>query len=135
MPFSVVVQGGLVPAFAHWLDVPMRTITRPWSVDVRFPEEPDGLHRFRVSRAAPAVGRAIEDLPCGEDAWVIFIIRHGRLVPARSDTRMEPGDEVLVLADPDEVPALKKLFTARRSGHHHAERRPGGGTRELAPTG
>ncbi len=132
--FSVVVQGGFVPALAHRLDVPLRTIDpEPWSLGVRFREEPEGLHRFRVSRAAPAAGRAIEDLPCGEDAWVIFIIRHGRLVPARSDTRMEPGDEVLVLADPDEVPALKKLFTARRSGHHHAERRPAGGTRELAP--
>jgi hypothetical protein len=45
---------------------------------------------------------------------------------------MEPGDEVLVLADPDEVPALKKLFTARRSGHHHAERRPAGAPARLA---
>jgi potassium/hydrogen antiporter len=132
--FSVVVQGGFVPALAHRLNVPLRTIDpEPWSLGVRFREEPEGLHRFRVSRGAPAVGGAIEDLPCGEDAWVIFIIRHGRLVPARSDTRMEPGDEVLVLADPDEVPALKKLFTARRSGHHHAERRPAEAPAKLAP--
>ena len=125
--FSVVVQGGFVPALAHRLNVPLRTIDpEPWSLGVRFREEPEGLHRFRVSRGAPAAGGTIEDLPCGEHAWVIFIIRHGRLVPARSDTRMEPGDEVLVLADPDEVPALKKLFTARRSGHHHAGRRPAG---------
>jgi cell volume regulation protein A len=131
--FSVVIQGGFVPALAHRLNVPLRTIDpEPWSLGVRFREEPEGLHRFRVSRGAPAVGGAIEDLPCGEDAWVIFIIRHGRLVPARSDTRMEPGDEVLVLADPDEVPALKKLFTARRSGHHHAERRPAGAPARLA---
>jgi potassium/hydrogen antiporter len=131
--FSVVVQGGFVPALAHRLNVPLRTIDpEPWSLGVRFREEPEGLHRFRVSRGAPTVGRAIEDLPCGEDAWVIFIIRHGRLVPARSDTRMEPGDEVLVLADPDEVPALKKLFTARRSGRHHADRRPAGAPARLA---
>ncbi len=132
--FSVVVQGGFVPALAHRLNVPLRTIDpEPWSLGVRFREEPEGLHRFRVSRGAPAVGGAIEDLPCGENAWVIFIIRHGRLVPARSDTRMEPGDEVVVLADPDEVPALKKLFTARRSGHHHAGRRPAGAPARLAP--
>jgi potassium/hydrogen antiporter len=131
--FSVVVQGGFVPALAHRLNVPLRTIDpEPWSLGVRFREEPEGLHRFRVSRGAPAVGGVIEDLPCGENAWVIFIIRHGRLVPARSDTRMEPGDEVLVLADPDEVPALKKLFTARRSAHHHAERRPAGAPARLA---
>jgi cell volume regulation protein A len=93
---------------------------------VRFREEPEGLHRFRVSRGAPAAGMSIEELPCGEDAWIIFMIRHGRLVPARSDTRIEAADEVLVLAGPDEVPALKKLFTARRSAHRHAERRRAG---------
>ena len=121
--FSVVVQGGFVPALAHRLNVPLRTIDpEPWSLGVRFREEPEGLHRFRVARGAPAVGTSIEDLPYGQNAWVIFIIRHGRLVPARSDTRMETGDEVLVLADPAEVPALRKLFAARRADHHHAER-------------
>jgi cell volume regulation protein A len=125
--FSVAVQGGFVPTLAHRLNVPLRTIDpEPWSLGVRFREEPEGLHRFRVSRGAPAAGMSIEDLPCGEDAWIIFIIRHGRLVPARSDTRIEPADEVLVLAGPDEVPALKKLFTARRSAHRHAERRLAG---------
>ena len=125
--FSVVVQGGFVPTIAHRLNIPLRTIDpEPWSLGVRFREEPEGLHRFRASRGAPAVGTSIEDLPFGEDAWVFFIIRHGRLVPARSDTRIEAGDEVLVLADPAEVPALKKLFIARRSGHRHTERRPAG---------
>ena len=126
--FSVVVQGGFVPALAHRLRVPLRTIDpEPWSLGVRFREEPEGLHRFRVSKGSPAAGMSIEDLPCGENAWVIFIIRHGRLVPARSDTRMQPGDEVLVLADPDEVPRLKKVFTAPRSAENqHAERRRGG---------
>jgi potassium/hydrogen antiporter len=113
--FSVVVQGGFVPALAHRLNVPLRTIDpEPWSLGVRFREEPEGLHRFRVGKASPAAGTTIEDLPCGENAWVIFLIRHGRLVPARSDTRMEPGDEVLVLAESDDLPALKKLFTTVR---------------------
>jgi potassium/hydrogen antiporter len=110
--FSVVFQGGLVPVAAHRLHVPLRTVDpEPWSLGVRFREEPEGLHRFRVSKGAPAAGRSIEDLPCGDDAWVIFIVRHGRLVPARSDTRIHPGDEVVVLTGADEVPALKKAFT------------------------
>ena len=125
--FSVAVQGGFVPALAHRLNVPLRTIDpEPWSLGVRFREEPEGLHRFRVARAAPAVGVSIADLPCGDDIWVIFIIRHGRLVAARSDTRVAAGDEVVVLADPAEVPALKKLFTARRTDHHQTERARGG---------
>jgi potassium/hydrogen antiporter len=128
--FSVVVQGGLVPAAAHRLHVPLRTVDpEPWSLGVRFREEPEGLHRFRVSKGSPAAGRSIEDLPCGDNAWVIFIVRHGRLVPARSDTRIQPGDEVVVLADADEVPALKKAFTAPHAPEHqHSERGRGGTT-------
>jgi cell volume regulation protein A len=87
-----------------------------------------------VARGAAAVGVSIADLPCGDDIWVIFIIRHGRLVAARSDTQVEAGDEVLVLADPAEVPALKKLFTARRSGHRNTERRPAGASARQEPT-
>ena len=112
--FSVVVQGGFVPSLAHRLHVPLRIIEpEPWSLGVRFQEEPEGLHRFVVGRSAPADGLTLADLPCGDDVWVIFINRNGQLVPARADTRLEAGDEVLVLTEGDETPGLNELF---RSG-------------------
>ena len=47
---SVVVQGGLVPTFARLLRVPMRLVDpEPWSLGVRFRDEPDGLHRYVVA--------------------------------------------------------------------------------------
>jgi potassium/hydrogen antiporter len=112
--FSVVVQGGFVPSLAHRLHVPLRIIEpEPWSLGVRFQEEPEGLHRFAVGRSGPADGLTLADLPCGDDVWVIFIIRDGQLVPARADTRLEAGDEVLILTEGDETPGLNELF---RSG-------------------
>jgi cell volume regulation protein A len=109
--FSVVVQGGFVPALATRLHVPLRIIEpEPWSLGVRFREEPEGLHRFVVGRSAPADGSTLAGLSCGDDAWVIFIIRDGQLVPARAGTRLEAGDEVLLLAEDDEVPGLAELF-------------------------
>ena len=112
--FSVVVQGGFVPSLAHRLHVPLRIIEpEPWSLGVRFREEPEGLHRFVVGRSAPADGLTLADLPCGDDVWVIFINRDGQLVPARADTRLEAGDEVLVLTEGEETPGLNELF---RSG-------------------
>ncbi|HEY2518996.1 MAG TPA: potassium/proton antiporter [Streptosporangiaceae bacterium] len=115
--FSVVIQGGSVPALAHRLRVPLRIIEpEPWSLGVRFREEPEGLHRFVVARSAPADGSTLADLSCGDDAWVIFIIRDGQLVPARADTRLSAGDEVLLLAEDDEVPGLKELFTRAPEG-------------------
>jgi potassium/hydrogen antiporter len=110
--FSVVVQGGLVPALAHRLRIPLRTVEpEPWSLGVRFQEEPEGLHRYQVAAGSAADGATVDSLPCGEDAWVSFVIREGRLVPVRADTRIRAGDEVLVLAE--DAPHLEAVFTQR----------------------
>jgi potassium/hydrogen antiporter len=110
--FSVTLQGGLVPAIAHKLRIPLRTVEpEPWSLGVRFSEEPEGLHRYHVAEGSPADGSAIGDLPCGENVWVSLIIRDGNLVTADSDTAMRAGDDVLVLADPDDTPTLVRLFS------------------------
>ncbi len=55
--FSVTVQGGLVPTLAHRLRIPLRTVEpEPWSLGVRFSEEPEGLHRYHVAPGAAADG-------------------------------------------------------------------------------
>jgi cell volume regulation protein A len=109
--FSVTLQGGLVPALAHRLRIPLRTVDpEPWSLGVRFSEEPEGLHRYRVVAGAPADGASINELPCGENVWVSLVIRDGSLV-ADGDTALQAGDEVLVLGDPDDGPVLDRLFT------------------------
>src|ERR1700749_3255051 len=53
--FSVTVQGGLVPTLAHRLGIPLRTVEpEPWSLGVRFSEEPEGLHRYHVVAGSAA---------------------------------------------------------------------------------
>lgn len=108
--FSVIVQGGLVPALARRLRIPLRVVEpEPWSLGVRFQEEPEGLHRYRVMAGSAADGTILDDLPCGEDVWVSFVIRRGRLLPVHGDTELRAGDEVLVLAE--ETPELAACFT------------------------
>jgi len=110
--FSVTVQGGLVPTLAHRLGIPLRTVEpEPWSLGVRFSEEPEGLHRYHVAAGSAADGSPVSDLPCGEDVWVSLIIRDGNLVTPTDDMTLRAGDDVLVLAEPDEAPALDRLFT------------------------
>jgi cell volume regulation protein A len=100
--FSVLVQGGLVPAVARRCGVPMRVVEpEPWSVGMRLRHEPEGLRRFVVSAGAPADGVAIRDLALGEDVWISFVSRDGHLVRVNGDTVLEAGDEVLALVDPD----------------------------------
>src|ERR1700724_331079 len=110
--FSVTIQGGLVPALAHRLGIPLRTVEpEPWSLGVRFSEEPEGLHRYHVAAGATADGSTVGDLPCGENAWVSLVIRDGALLNVAADTALQADDDVLVLADPDETPALEHYFT------------------------
>lgn len=111
--FSVIVQGGLVPALTRRLGIPLRVVEpEPWSLGVRFQEEPEGLHRYQVAAGSAADGAVVDDLPCGEDVWVSFVIRDGRLVPVRSGTELRAGDEVLVLADED-APGLRAVFARK----------------------
>jgi cell volume regulation protein A len=111
--FSVTVQGGLVPALAQRLGIPLRSIEpEPWSLGIRFSEEPEGLHRYHVAADSAADGSAVSSLPCGDNAWVSLVIRDGALLPVGGDTILQAGDDVLVLADPDESSALERYFTA-----------------------
>ncbi|HVX44541.1 MAG TPA: cation:proton antiporter [Mycobacteriales bacterium] len=110
--FSVIVQGGLVPAVAGALRLPMRMVEpEPWSLGVRLRDEPSGAHRFVIAPGSAADGHCVHDLAAlpGE-AWISFIVRAGQLVPVTGDTRLQAGDEVLVLADPDLRDELAQTF-------------------------
>jgi cell volume regulation protein A len=111
--FSVVVQGGLVPFAARLLRVPMRPVEpEPWALGVRLRDEPSGVHQLTVTAGSPADGRSVVELaglPGG--AWVSFIVRDGQLVPVKAGTRLRPGDNVLVQADPGLHDKLTRAFT------------------------
>jgi potassium/hydrogen antiporter len=117
--FSVIVQGGLVPTVAARLGVPMRTVEpEPWSLGVRFRNEPRGLDRHVVAAGSPADGCRIGDLEVGEDVWISFVIRDDQLVPVRGSTILRAGDEILALTDPERGPDLAPIFTPRPGTGH-----------------
>ncbi|HEX4830796.1 MAG TPA: potassium/proton antiporter [Trebonia sp.] len=112
--FSVTIQGGLVPGLASRLRIPLRTVEpEPWSLGVRLREQPEGLHRYQVGAGSPADGTTVGDLAGGEDTWVSLVVRDGTLLTPGDDTRLEPGDEVLLLSPPDNAEAIERLFRAR----------------------
>lgn len=111
--FSVLVQGGLVPFVARRLRLPVHLRQpEPWSLGLRFRDEPQGIHRFTVAPGAPADGAAIGDLSLGENVWVSFVERAGELVQVRGDTELQAGDGVVVLAEPGDAGVARELFTA-----------------------
>ncbi|HEY1487489.1 MAG TPA: cation:proton antiporter [Micromonosporaceae bacterium] len=112
--FSVIVQGGLVPAVARRARVPMRVLEpEPWALGMRFRNEPTGLRRFHVTAGSPADGCTIANLALDEDTWISMINRDGGLVPVRGSSALRAGDEVLLLSDPDGDVDPTPLFTAR----------------------
>ena len=113
--FSVVVQGSLTPAAARLLRVPMRVLEpEPWALGVRLRDEPSGVHRLTIKPHSPADGRTIADLAgLPGDAWVTFIVRDGQLVPNKGDTRLQAGDDVLILAPSELHNDLATVFEGR----------------------
>jgi cell volume regulation protein A len=111
--FSVIVQGGLVPAMARRFGVPMRTVEpEPWTLSLRLREEPTGLRQHVVARGSPADGTAIKHLDLGEDTWISNVTRDGELIPVSGGTLLHAGDQVLVMVDPAAPPGARTVFDA-----------------------
>jgi len=93
----------------------LRTIEpEPWSLGIRFQEEPEGLHRLIVAHGSSAESTSISDLTLPDDAWISFIIRNGNLVPAHGSTVLQAGDEILILASGAGAANLTATFTQPR---------------------
>jgi len=110
--FSVLIQGSLVPTVAGLLHLPMRTREpEPWSLGVRLAEQPDGVHRITITPGAPADGHRIDGLPSmPEDAWISLVVRNNRLLPVSGDSQLHAGDQLLIIADPDQHDTLTATF-------------------------
>lgn len=117
--FSVIVQGGTLPALLRRFRVPMRTVEpKPWSLGIRLRHEPEGLHRFAVAPGSAADGARVGDLLAAGNAWVSLVIRAGRLVPVRADTVLQRGDEAVVMLSGDrDATRLAALFTEPAPRH------------------
>ena len=105
---SVAVQGTLVPVVARRLGVRMRRVEpEPFSIGVRVRDEPQGAHRVTVEAGSVADGKRIADVPgLAEGTWISLVLRDGGLLPVRGDTVLEAGDDVLVLIDEEQDPAV-----------------------------
>jgi cell volume regulation protein A len=101
--FSVVVQGTSLPYVARRLHIPFRR------VDYDLAE----VLEFVVRDDAYASGRRLGDLPLGTRASIGVLIRDGRPRSVDDHVVLAPGDRVHVYCQPDDVPALTRIFEGR----------------------
>ena len=100
--FSVLVQGGLVPAVAARCRVQMDDITpQPFAVGLRVRDEPQIARRYRLDAGAPADGQTVRALHRAYDLWISVVVRDGKPLRVDADTVLRPGDDVLILTEPD----------------------------------
>ncbi|HVW81121.1 MAG TPA: cation:proton antiporter [Mycobacteriales bacterium] len=113
---SVLVQGGLVTTVARLAHVQMRDVEpEPWSLGVRLLHEPQGAQLLTIARGSAADGRRIDDFDSiAPGVWLSMIVRNGQLLPIEDSTVLTAGDEILVLASPDQEAALRKAVSRSR---------------------
>ncbi|MDY0005148.1 MAG: TrkA C-terminal domain-containing protein, partial [Polyangia bacterium] len=69
---------------------------------------------MEVPTASPAVRAPLKALNFPKNSLLGAVIHDGRMCIPNGDTRMEPGDNVVVFALPDAIPKIEKLFTRRK---------------------
>jgi potassium/hydrogen antiporter len=109
--FSVLVQGSTIGLAARRLRIPIRVRElEPYSLTVGLQEEPDGVVRYRVAAGSHAADRLVRDLAIGDSTWISLIVRDGLPMQPRGSSRIQPGDEVLVLTDPLDEQVVRRVF-------------------------
>ena len=103
--FSVIVQGSSVPYAAARLHVPLRRVDHDLAE----------VLEFVVGDDAYATGRPIRELPLGERAWIGVLIRDGDPYRVEGGVVLQPGDRVHIYAQPEDAPALQRIFEGRAS--------------------
>lgn len=98
--FSVIVQGTSVPYVAERLRIPFRRVDHDLAE----------VLEFVVGEDAIASGKRVDELPLSERAWIGVLIRDQRPHTISGSVVLVPGDRVHVYCQPEDVPALERIF-------------------------
>jgi trk system potassium uptake protein TrkA len=64
----------------------------------------------KIAPKAPAIGKALKDLPFPNNCVISGIIRHGEIIMPRGTTTLKEGDEILALIDEAARGQLEKIL-------------------------
>jgi trk system potassium uptake protein TrkA len=69
------------------------------------------LIEVTLASESPAANREVVGLDFPRDSTVVAVLRNDRVVVPRGDTRLLPGDEVLVLVTADSIDEVQSILT------------------------
>lgn len=109
---SVLAQGVTLMPLARRLG-----LARAFAPKSRVPVEMEtveganyDLHEFEVAEASPLAGLTLAEAKLPPGALVTMIRRKGGFVPATGNTRIEVGDDLVVMGAPEKLRALSHLY-------------------------
>ncbi|MAO54959.1 MAG: potassium/proton antiporter [Rhodospirillaceae bacterium] len=120
---SLIVQGWSVGAVGRRLGVMLAPRPpQPPRVEIGLPTDTGrDMTAYSVQPRSLSVRRDLSRLPLPDGIDVVSVIRDGQMrTPAEVD-RLAPGDDVILIAPPDRMPDLDRLFGARGPGLHDPE--------------
>ncbi|GFO82796.1 MAG: K+/H+ antiporter [Methyloceanibacter sp.] len=112
---SVLLQGRSLMLLARWLGVDEPLASRPrYPLEFDRTEDMDGVTcEFNIQPDSTAVGQRVMDLKLPANVLILLIRRGRRFLVPSGQTRIEPQDTLLVLAESDLLPAIRALMEAK----------------------
>jgi trk system potassium uptake protein TrkA len=69
------------------------------------------LIEVTLASESPAADREIVELSLPRDSTVVAVVRKDRVIVPRGDTRLQPGDEVMVMVTVESIDDVRKILT------------------------
>jgi trk system potassium uptake protein TrkA len=79
------------------------------------------LIEVTLATGSPAADREVVELDFPRDSTVVAVVRNDRVIVPRGDTRLLPGDEVLVLVTDESIDEVREILTERPPGANGAD--------------
>ena len=113
---SVLVQGTTIPTAARLLGVAAPPVTAgpPIADVVRRGALTKNLVEMTITGTSPVIGRQVVEVGLPEGILIVTLTRDDDLIVPQGGTVLEPGDQLLVLVDPDTVATACELLGAER---------------------
>ena len=119
--FMAVVVGSFIPGFlvrpvTRWLDMKAGQSVEPAvEFDIVTGGDLEHLNKtFLVPEYSEADGRTLKELALPAGATVVVVLRGGKVIPPRGDTRILAGDHVMLVYRPEVTEILEEVFVKPR---------------------
>ncbi|MBK9167782.1 MAG: potassium/proton antiporter [Bryobacterales bacterium] len=109
---SVLLQGSTIPLVARWLrlDVPL-VRRKQYPIEFVPPAKSrSNMFEMQLPPDSPAAGKQLVDLKLPKTSLIVLINRDDDYLAPRGGTVLQAGDSILVLAETQDVPAVRAIM-------------------------